>query len=30
MSDRFRFIMWGILAMLFGSFLVYFIEALIH
>ena len=30
MSDRFRLIMWGILAMLFGSFLVYFIEALIQ
>lgn len=27
MSDRFRQIMWGILAMLFGSFLVYFVEA---
>lgn len=30
MSDRFRLMMWGIFAMLFGSFLVYFFEALIH
>ncbi len=30
MSDRFKVLMWGVFAMLFGSFLVYFFEALIQ